>query len=76
MTFYEFLLFVHVACAVLWVGGAAMLQFFGLRALASGNANQLAEFAGNVEWIGSRVLTSTALGAFLAGLGLVWESDF
>ena len=76
MTFYEFLLFVHVACAVLWVGGAAMLQFFGLRALASGNANQVAEFAGNVEWIGSRVLTSTALGAFLVGLGLVWESDF
>jgi uncharacterized membrane protein len=76
LTFYEFLLFVHVAFAVLWVGGAAMLQFFGLRALASGNVNQVAEFAGNVEWIGSRVLTSTALGAFLAGLGLVLESEF
>jgi len=76
LTFYDFLLFVHVACAVIWVGGATMFQFFGLRALASGDPNRVADFAGNVEWIGSRVLTSTALGAFLAGLGLVWESDF
>jgi uncharacterized membrane protein len=76
VTFYEFLLFVHIACAVIWVGGGAMFQFFGLRVLASGDANRLAEFAGNVEWAGSRVLVPASLGAFLSGLGLVWESEF
>jgi len=76
LTFYEFLLFVHVAFAVIWVGGAAMFQFFGLRVLASGDPNRLADFAGSVEWAGMRVLTPASLGALLAGFGLVWESDF
>jgi uncharacterized membrane protein len=76
LTRYEFLLFVHIAFAVIWVGGAAMFQFFGLRVLASGDADRLAEFAGNVEWAGTRILVPAALGALLAGFGLVWESDF
>ena len=76
MTFYEFLLFVHIASAAIWVGGGAMIQFFGLRVLASGDSNRLADFAGNVEWVGSRVLTSASLLALLSGLGLVWESEF
>jgi uncharacterized membrane protein len=76
LTFYEFLLFLHIAGAAIWVGGGAMLQFFGLRVLASGDSNRLAEFAGNVEWVGSRFLTSASLLALLSGLGLVWESDF
>jgi uncharacterized membrane protein len=76
LTFYEFLLFLHVASAAIWVGGGTMLQFIGLRVLASGDPNRLADFAGNVEWVGSRVLTSASLLAFLSGLGLVWESEF
>jgi uncharacterized membrane protein len=76
LTFSEFLLFVHIASAAIWVGGGAMIQFFGLRVLASGDANRLAEFAGNVEWVGSRVLTSASLVALVSGLGLVWESEF
>jgi uncharacterized membrane protein len=76
VTFYEFLLFAHIACAVIWVGGAAMFQFFGLRVLSSGDPNRLADFAGIVEWAGLRVLTPAALGALLAGFGLVLESEF
>jgi len=33
MSWYEFLLFVHISMAATWVGGGAMLQFFGLRAI-------------------------------------------
>jgi hypothetical protein len=29
-----------------------------------------------VEWVGSRVLTVAAAGAFLSGLGLVWDAPF
>jgi hypothetical protein len=28
MTWYEFLLFFHISMAVIWVGGATMIQFF------------------------------------------------
>jgi uncharacterized membrane protein len=76
MTLYEFLLFVHVAAAVVWVGGAAMIQFFGVGALASRDPNRLAQFGGEVERIGNRVLVPAALTALLAGFGLVWEGEF
>jgi hypothetical protein len=33
MSRYEFLLFVHIATAAIWVGGATIMQFFGLRAM-------------------------------------------
>lgn len=42
MTLYEFLLFVHIASAVIWVGGASMIQFLSAPVLASGNPNRLA----------------------------------
>ncbi|HET7855018.1 MAG TPA: hypothetical protein VFL41_01030 [Gaiellaceae bacterium] len=66
----------YIAAAASWVGGGAMVQFFGLRALAAREGERLATFAGDVEWIGSRFLTSFAAVAFLSGVGLVWDSDF
>jgi uncharacterized membrane protein len=76
MTLYEFLLFVHVAAAVVWVGGGAMIQFFGLRVLAANDPNRLAQFGGDVERIGNRALVSAALIALLSGFALVLEGEF
>ena len=76
MTLYEFLLFVHIAAAVVWVGGAAMIQFFGLRVLASNDPNRLAQFGGDVERVGNRALVASSLIALLSGFALVWEADF
>jgi uncharacterized membrane protein len=76
VTWYQFWKFVHVSFAVTWVGGGLVAQFFALRALASGNAERMAQFAADVRWIGDRVLVGAALGAFLSGLGLVWNAPF
>jgi uncharacterized membrane protein len=76
MTWYDFLLFVHISCAAVWVGGSSIMQFFGLRALGAGSAERLASFLGDIEWIGFRVLMPFSLGAFLAGVGLVWNAAF
>jgi uncharacterized membrane protein len=76
VTLYEFLLFVHIAAAVVWVGGAAMFQFFGLRVLAANDAAKLADFGRSVKTVGDRALVPAALTAFLSGLALVWESNF
>ena len=75
MTLYEFLLFLHVAAAVIWVGGAAMFQFIALRILAKNDPVALADFAAGVERIGNRVLVPAALTALLAGFALVWEAE-
>jgi uncharacterized membrane protein len=76
MTLFEFLLFVHVAMAVIWVGGGLMMQFFGLRASMSGDPDRMAALGEDIEWIANRVFIPTSLLAFLTGLALVWESAY
>jgi uncharacterized membrane protein len=76
MTRYDFLKFLHVGFAVVWVGGASILQFFALRALAAGTADRLAALVQDIEWIGNRVLTISSAGAFLMGLALVWDAPY
>jgi uncharacterized membrane protein len=75
MTWYEFLLFFHIAMATIWVGGGAMLQFVALRAMHATDPKRLVEFGGDVEWIGKRVLTPTAALAVVSGVLLVIDSD-
>jgi uncharacterized membrane protein len=75
VSWYEFLLFAHIAMAVIWIGGALMMQFFALRALKSGDSSRVATLGGDIEWIASRVLTVTPLLAFVSGILLVIESD-
>ena len=76
MTWYEFLLFFHIAMAAIWVGGAAMMQFFGLRAIQAADPRRLAEVGGDIEWIGNRVLVPSSALAVLSGVLMVIDSEF
>ena len=71
MTWYTFFKFVHVLAAVLWVGGAAAVQFYALRAMKTGEGRRMAEFAGDTEWVGMRVFTPSSILLFLAAIGLM-----
>lgn len=76
MSWYAFLLFVHVSMAVIWVGGGLMMQFFGIRAAMSGDPSRFATLGEDIEWIANRVFIPSSLLAFVTGLLLVIESDF
>lgn len=76
MTWFTFLLFVHVVLAAVWVGGALMMQFFGIRASMSGDPGRMGTLGQDIEWIGQRVFVPASLLAFLSGVLLVIESDF
>jgi uncharacterized membrane protein len=76
MTWYEFLLFLHIAMAAIWVGGAAMMQFFGLRAIQAADPRRLAEVGGDIEWIGNRVLVPSSALAVISGVLMVIDSEF
>jgi hypothetical protein len=52
MSWYEFLVFVHVTGAVVWIGGAFIFQVYGTVLLGIGDPRQIAEFAGNAGRIG------------------------
>jgi uncharacterized membrane protein len=75
MSWYAFLLFVHIAMSVVWVGGGMMIQFFALRALGAG-PQRVATLALDIEWIGLRVLTPASALAFVSGILLVIEGPW
>lgn len=76
MTWYEFLLFVHVAGAIIWVGGAFLFQVYGMIELRSGDTAAIARFAGNAGRVGERLFTPTSLIVVLAGIGLMIDGDW
>jgi uncharacterized membrane protein len=75
MTWYMFFKWVHVFAAVVWVGGALMVQFFALRALASPDARRQAEFSKDAEWVGTRVFVPANIILLLAGVGALENGD-
>ncbi|HEU5211245.1 MAG TPA: DUF2269 family protein [Gaiellaceae bacterium] len=76
ITWFQFLLFVHIAFVAIWLGGAAMLQFLSLRALGSDDPVRTANFAADAEWVGLRVFIPASLLVLIAGILMVLDSDF
>jgi uncharacterized membrane protein len=76
VSWYEFLLFSHIAMAVIWIGGATMIQLFALRIMKATDPMRIAEFGRDVEWISTRAFIPASLLAFVSGILLVIESDF
>lgn len=76
MTWYELLLFVHIAGAIVWLGGAFVFQVYGMIELRTGDVAAIARFAGNAGKIGERLFTPTSLVVVLAGIGLMLDGDW
>jgi uncharacterized membrane protein len=76
VSWYEFLLFAHIAMATICVGGSAMIQFFALRIIKATDPMRMAEFGQDVEWVGTRVFIPASGLGVVSGILLVIESDF
>jgi uncharacterized membrane protein len=76
VTWSEFLVFFHISMAVIWVGGAAMIQFFALRILKATDPMRLAEFGQDVEWVSTRVFIPASGLAVVSGVWMVVDSEF
>ena len=76
MTWYEFLLFVHVAGAIVWLGGGFYVQVYGMVELRSRDTPAIARFAGNVGRLGERLFVPASLLVVLAGIGLMLNGDW
>jgi uncharacterized membrane protein len=71
MTWYTFFKSVHVIAAVVWVGGAAMIQLYALRVLATSDGKRQAEFAKDTEVIGMRTFIPASVVLFGAAIGMM-----
>jgi uncharacterized membrane protein len=76
MTWYTFFKSIHVITAVIWVGGATIIQAYAFRILATGDGKRQADFAKDTEVVGMRVFTPASLLLFLAALGMMINLDW
>ena len=76
MTWYEFLLFVHVSAAAIWLGGGFIFQAYGVAVRNGGDPREMAAFAGRASRVGERVFVPASLIVLLAGIGLMIEGSW
>jgi uncharacterized membrane protein len=72
---YEVLLFAHIVAAIVWVGGAIMINVLSSRAVASGDPVRIATFAKEAGGVGQRVIAPSALVLLAMGLWMVAVND-
>ncbi len=68
---YQVLLFIHIICAVIWVGGAFFSQLLALRVERSTDPADLPKLGRNMEFLGLRVFLPASILLVLAGAAMV-----
>jgi len=71
---------VHVLMAIVWIGGALMIQLFAFRIFRESDGRRIAEFANDVEFISMRTFIPASLILVILGFVLVhmghWQWTF
>ena len=71
MALEPWLRFLHIAGAVIWVGGGVTLSLIGARVRGRGDVALMGEFARTLSYVGLRVLTPSVVVVLLTGVSLV-----
>jgi uncharacterized membrane protein len=74
LTNYTGFKFVHVLAAVVWVGGACVVQVYALLAVRTNDPVRVAAFAGDTEFVGTRIFIPASLILLVSGIFTVHES--
>jgi uncharacterized membrane protein len=72
---YNWLLFVHIVGAMVWVGGLVALAAFGTYALRSGDRETVARFVGSLRVVGPFVLAPSSVLVIAFGIWMVIDSS-
>ena len=75
-TLDDWLVAIHILCAVIWVGGAFVTQLYGLRALSPNGAIALGPFSRETEFVGQRTFLPASLILLGTGLWLIGRDIF
>jgi uncharacterized membrane protein len=73
---YEWLLFLHVLAAMVWVGGLVALVVFGNYVLRSGDPAAVARFVGSLRVVGPVMLMPAAVLVLVLGVWMVLTGDW
>jgi uncharacterized membrane protein len=64
---YKLWLYVHIVCAVIWVGGAFYVQLLAIRVERSDDPTDLPRLGRHIEALGNRVFAPAALLLLVSG---------
>jgi uncharacterized membrane protein len=76
VSWYELWLFLHIAAAIVWIGGATAIQVFGILTKRAADPAKTAFFAQNVSFTIMRVFLPAALVVLASGIGLTVNGDW
>ncbi len=71
MDLYDILLFGHIACAIVWLGGGFMLTVMGIRAERAGSAAALGRVLDDMAALGGILFMPASLATLAFGIGLM-----
>jgi uncharacterized membrane protein len=74
-SFYDWLLFLHIVAAMVWVGGLVALTAFGIHTLRSGEREAVARFVASLRVVGPFVLGPSSGLVIVFGIWLVVDSS-
>jgi uncharacterized membrane protein len=74
-TLYDWLLFLHVLAAMVWLGGGVMLAVLAARVLRDPDPGAVGRFTGSLRVLGPLVLAPATVAVLGLGIGLVLETD-
>ena len=76
MTWYSFFKSIHVITAVIWIGGAAMIQAYAFRIPRTGDGKRQADFAKDTEIVGMRVFIPASVILVIAAVAMMVNLDW
>ena len=68
---YQVLVYIHIVCAVIWVGGSFFAQLLALRAQRTEDPAVLPMIGRQIEYLGMRVFLPASIVLFIAGAVMV-----
>jgi len=74
-TLYDWLLFLHVLAAMVWVGGGVMLAAIAARVLRDPDPAAVGRFTARLRALGPLLLAPATVAVLGLGIGLVVDSD-
>lgn len=76
MSRYELLLFLHIATAIVWLGGAMVLQYFAFRAERATDPLEMHRVSVDAEWLAMRLFVPSSLAVLVFGILLVLDGPW
>ena len=76
MSRYEFLLFLHVAAVIVWLGAGTTLALLALYAERQRDRELASRLGALAAWLGPRVFAPAALGTLAVGILLVLDGSW